>query len=176
MDIFSSMGTLLQRALSWYPPGRVRITSRLAVLFAVVHMGLAAAEFRGTYYTGTGDTEYLELLDISRRMFDPDPEFQNVTMLYEPIWNGFVEGPTWKAWWIQNSYGTTFSALPYFEEPYLTFLKNAHDLWFSQMGDGKRVGAKDWVAPDGCLCDAASPGWIYYKLGDGKNDIHDWGM
>ena len=29
------------------------------------------------------------------------------------------------------------------------------------MGDGKRVGATppfDWVAPDGCLCDAARPG------------------
>jgi len=47
------------------------------------------------------------------------------------------------------------------------------------MGDGKRVGAKppfDWVAPDGCLCDAARPGWIVYKQGDGRVAIHDWGM
>jgi hypothetical protein len=47
------------------------------------------------------------------------------------------------------------------------------------MGDGKRVGAKppfDWVAPDGCLCDAARPGWIVYKQGDGRTAIHDWGM
>jgi hypothetical protein len=26
------------------------------------------------------------------------------------------------------------------------------------------------------LCDAASPGWIFYKQGDGRIDIHDWGM
>jgi hypothetical protein len=32
------------------------------------------------------------------------------------------------------------------------------------------------VAPDGCLCDAARPGWIVYKQGDGRTKIHDWGM
>jgi hypothetical protein len=100
-------------------------------------------------------------------------------MLYMPSWNGLVEGPTWDAWWIQNSYGTTYSILPLLREPFITFLQNAQDLWFDQMGDGKRVGAKppfDWVAPDGCLCDAARPGWIVYKQGDGRTAIHDWGM
>ncbi len=154
-----------------------KISSLVLLSFLLISTPSAPSmDFEGQYFHGNGDKEYLEYLDISRRMFSPDPEFQNMAMLYNPTWNGFVEGPTWGAWWIQNSYGTTFSALPYFEEPYLTFLKNAHDLWFSQMGDGKRVGAKDWVAPDGCLCDAASPGWIYYKQGDGKIDIHDWGM
>ncbi len=147
-----------------------------SALFFLSAPAIHCMDFEGQFFHGNGDKEYLEYLDISRRMFAPDPEFQNMAMLYNPNWNGFVEGPTWGAWWIQNSYGTTFSALPYFEEPYLTFLKNAHDLWFSQMGDGKRVGAKDWVAPDGCLCDAASPGWIMYKQGDGRIDIHDWGM
>jgi hypothetical protein len=109
-------------------------------------------------------------------MFSPDPEFQNIAMLYTPVWNGFVEGPTWDAWWIQNSYGPTYCALPFFEEPCLTFLQNSQDLWFDQMGDGKRVGFHDWVGPDGCLCDAARPGWIVYKQGDGRVDIHDWGM
>lgn len=109
-------------------------------------------------------------------MFACDPEFQNLSMLYMPTWNGLVEGPTWGAWWIQNSYGTTYCALPFLEEPFTTFLQNSQDLWFDQMGDGKRVGYKDWVAPDGCLCDAASPGWIVYKQGDGRTDIHDWGM
>ncbi len=135
-----------------------------------------AASFDGKYYRGEGDPEYLQLLDISRRMFEPDPEFQNMPMLYMPDWNGFVEGPTWGAWWIQNSYGTTYCALPFYLEPYISFLQNAQDLWFTQMGDGKRKGMKDWVAPDGCLCDAAAPGMIYYKQGDGKIDIHDWGM
>ncbi len=112
-------------------------------------------------------------------MFEPDGQLQNLPMLYEPKWNGFVEGPTWDAWWIQNSYGTTYSILPFLREPYLTFLQNSQDLWFDQMGDGKRVGAAapfNWVAPDGCLCDAARPGWIVYRQGDGRVDIHDWGM
>jgi len=94
-------------------------------------------------------------------------------------WNGLVEGPTWDAWWIQNSYGTTYAILPILQEPFVTFLQNSQDLWFDQMGDGKRVGAKppfDWVAPDGCLCDAARPGWIVYKQGDGRIKIHDWGL
>ncbi len=132
--------------------------------------------FVGQCYRGAGDVAYLQLLDISRRMLEPDPEFQHLPMLYTPTWNGFVEGPTWGAWWIQNSYGTTYCALPMLQEPHVTFLQNAQDLWFSQMGDGKRVGQRDWVAPDGCLCDAASPGWIFYKQGDGRVEIHDWGM
>ncbi|MCA9443361.1 MAG: hypothetical protein KC964_21345, partial [Candidatus Omnitrophica bacterium] len=132
--------------------------------------------FAGKFYCGRGDLEYLKLLDISRRMFSPDPEFQNVSMLYTPEWNGLVEGPTWNAWWVQNSYGPTYCALPFYQEPYLTFLQNSQDLWFDQMGDGKRKEYHDWVAPDGCLCDAARPGWIVYKQGDGRIDIHDWGM
>jgi len=114
-------------------------------------------------------------------MFEPDPEFLNVPMLYMPKWNGLVEGPTWGAWWIQNSYGTTYCALPFLQEPFVTFVKNSHDLWFSQMGDGKREGCPDqkrhsWVAPDGQLCDAAMPGCIIYKQGDGRTAIHDWGL
>jgi len=138
--------------------------------------GGSVAGFEGRFISGTGDTRYLELLDISYRMLYPDPELQNISMLYSPAWNGFVEGPTWGAWWIQNSYGPTYCALPFFLEPYTTFIENAQDLWFSQMGDGKRVGAMNWVAPDGCLCDAAAPGWIVYRQGDGRIDIHDWGM
>ncbi len=135
-----------------------------------------AERFEGRFYRGEGDVEYLRLLDVARRVFEPDPEFQNMAMFYHPLWNGFVEGPTWGAWWIQNSYGPTYCALPFWQEPYVTFLQNSQDLWFSQMGDGKRTGERGWVAPDGCLCDAASPNWIYYKQGDGRVDIHDWGM
>ncbi len=156
---------------------RARCLMWMATLIALLNSPVIAAEtFSGQYFRGEGDTHYLQLLDISRRMLDPDPVYQNLPMLYTPIWNGFVEGPTWDAWWIQNSYGTTYCALPILQEPYTTFLQNSQDLWFTQMGDGKRVGARDWVAPDGCLCDAASPGWIYYKQGDGRVDIHDWGV
>jgi hypothetical protein len=143
--------------------------------------GLADERFQGKHFQGRGDVEYLKLLDLAGRMFAPDPELQNLSMLYAPRWNGLVEGPTWDAWWIQNSYGTSYCALPFLEEPYLTFLQNSQDLWFSQMGDGKRAGcpghaAINWVAPDGQLCDAAMPGCIIYKQGDGRTAMHDWGL
>jgi len=146
------------------------------ILMTSSHAAAAANRFDGKHYRGAGDVEYLQLLDIARRMFEPDPEFQSMPMLYMPNWNGLVEGPTWGAWWIQNSYGTSYCELPFIQEPFVTFLQNSQDLWFDQMGDGERAGANNWVAPDGCLCDAASPGWIYYRQGDGRIDIHDWGM
>lgn len=137
--------------------------------------------FEGRHYRGAGDVEYIQLLDQAARMMVPDPEFQNLSMLYTPKWNGLVEGPTWGAWWIQNSYGATYAALPLLAEPFVTFLQNSQDLWFDQMGDGKREGCPgtpklNWVAPDGALCDAAMPGCTIYRQGDGKRDIHDWGM
>lgn len=135
--------------------------------------------FEGRYFCGSGDREYLQLLDAARDMFEASARQPNLALLYITNWNGLVEGPTWDAWWIQNSYGTTYAALPFLEEPFVTFLQNSQDLWFDQMGDGKRVGAAppfDWVAPDGALCDAARPGWIVYKQGDGRTAIHDWGM
>lgn len=150
----------------------------LAALFAVpcARVAPAAERFDGRFFRGEGDGEYLQLLDVARRMYEPDPEFQNIAMLYNSGWNGFVEGPTWGAWWIQNSYGPTYCSLPFWQEPYVTLVQNSQELWYSQMGDGKRVGGQNWQAPDGCLCDAASPGWIYYKQGDGRVNIHDWGM
>src|SRR5665213_1810775 len=141
--------------------------------------GAPDARFDGQHYRGSGDVEYLQLLNTARRMFEPDPELQSLPMLYKPEWNGLVEGPTWGAWWVQNSYGTTYSILPFLREPFITFLQNSQDLWFDQMGDGKRTGAKapyNWIAPDGCLCDCAAPGTIIYKQGDGHYTIHDWGM
>ena len=147
----------------------------------VILLGLTTGLFEGKHYRGRGDAEYLELLDTARRMFQPDPEFQNLSMLYTPVWNGLVEGPTWNAWWIQNSYGTSYCALPFLREPFVTFLQNSQDLWFSQMGDGKREGCPSeprhsWVAPDGQLCDAALPGCAIHKQGDGRTQIHDWGL
>lgn len=162
---------------------RDHLTTLLSLLVAAAPMMAAPAAtddgFRGEFYRGRGDLEYLRLLDSARRMLYSDSEYQNLAMLYTPAWNGLVEGPTWGAWWVQNSYGTTYTALPFLTEPFTTFLQNSQDLWFDQMGDGKRVGAGpplDWVGPDGCLCDAASPGWIVYRQGDGRTAIHDWGM
>jgi hypothetical protein len=133
--------------------------------------------FEGRHFSGRGDVEYLKLLEFSRRLFAPDPEFQNFSMLYQPDWNGLVEGPTWNAWWIQNSYGAAYGSLPFLEEPFVTFLQNSQALWFDQMGDGKRRGRpNNEVAPDGSLCDCAGPGWAIYKQGDGRTKIHDWGF
>jgi len=65
-------------------------------------------------------------------------------------------------------------------EPYVTFLGNSQALWFDRMGDGKREGCpgdwRGWIAPDGQLCDAASPGCAIVKQGDGRIGIHDWGI
>ena len=145
----------------------------------------ASESFEGRYFSGKGDIEYLQLLDISQRMFGADAEFQNTSMLYEPKWNGFVEGPAWGAWWVQNSYGTTYCALPFYTEPYTTFLQNSQDLWFDQMGDGQTLRefkhwtgkwTFDWVPPDGSLPDCASLTGYIAKQGDGRTNIHDWGM
>jgi hypothetical protein len=140
----------------------------------------AAAPFNGRFFTGEGDLEYLQLLDIARRMYDTDPEFQNLAMLYTPQWNGLVEGPTWGAWWVQNSYGPTYCGIPFYEEPFVTFLQNSQDLWFDKMGDGKTSyvwnGKDSWIPPDGCLMDCASDTWAMHRQGDGRVTIHDWGM
>ncbi len=162
---------------------RFRAAAIAAAAFAVA--GSAAScrpsahpmDFDGNHFSGRGDARYLELLDFSRRLFQPDPEYPNLSMLYQPEWNGLVEGPTWNAWWIQNSYGTAYAAMPFLPEPFLTFLANAQALWFDAMGDGRRRGRpNDEVAPDGSLCDCAGPGWAIYKQGDGRTKIHDWGF
>ena len=161
--------------------GRVARFALALLLLPSVLAGAAqsAQRFEGEYFAGEGDVDYLQLLDLSRRVFTADPEFQNLPMLYTPAWNGFVEGPTWGAWWIQNSYGPTYCGLPVMQEPLVTFLQNAQDLWFDQMGDNQRTYTwKDhtWVIPDGQLCDAAAPGVVYSKQGDGNVAIHDWGV
>lgn len=140
----------------------------------------SAQSFEGRCFSGQGDVEYLQLLEISRRMFTPDAEFQHVAMLYNPNWNSLVEGPHWGMWWVQNSYGPTYCALPFYVEPYITFLQNSQDFWFTQMGDGKtEYTFRDkytWIPPDGCLVDAARPGRAVHRQGDARVDIHDWGM
>jgi hypothetical protein len=132
--------------------------------------------FEGNHFSGSGDEEYLRLLDISRRMFEPDPQYQSVPMLYQPKWNGLAEGPTWDAWWIQNSYGTTYTCLPFVGEPIFTWIQNSQDQWFNHEGDGKSKDKNGYVGPDGCLVDCANPDVCYYRQGDGQTGIHDWGM
>jgi hypothetical protein len=149
-------------------------------VFICVHLWFLpncfSSEFIGQHFAGSGDTEYLQLLDIAARQFTPDPEFQNLSMLYEPSWNGLVEGPTWDAWWIQNSYGGTYCWLPFAVEPWATFIANSQAMWFDREGDGRTPDKNGYIAPDGCLVDCASPKEFYYRQGDGRHDIHDWFM
>ncbi len=96
-------------------------------------------------------------------------------MLYVGKEERLCENHSWYMWWVQNSYGPTFCALPFLKEPWLTALQNAQDLWFRFQGDGKRVGAiPPEPAPDGSLCDCAGPSSVIYKQGDMDWKKHDW--
>jgi hypothetical protein len=118
---------------------------------------LPASAFSGFYFTGEGDENYLQLLDISYGQWSLDsPALQGVPMFYIPTagWNAYAEGPTWGAWWTTNSYGGTYAALPFLAEPSLSFVNNSNNFWFENMGNGTRSGPDDPnPAPDGCLCD-----------------------
>ena len=137
----------------------------LVLVQAAAVPGDGAERFEGRFFRGEGDAEYFELLDIARRMFAVDAEFQNVAMLYTPTWNGFVEGPTWGAWWIQNSYGPTYCALPFYGRPYITFLQNAQNLWFDQMGDGIRKVRNDWSSSGRLFVRRGEPRLVHAEAG-----------
>ena len=155
---------------------RLLLGSAICAVLVIAH-GLHVP---GPFFDGGGDgdaTEWLALLNTARGQFSPSPLLQDVSWLYTPTWNGFVEGPTWSAWWTQNSYGTTLAAAPWLAEPLRSFTYAANQMWFDWEGDGKRVGLDDpHPAPDGCLCDAAQPNGAYYKQGDGNVPIHDWAL
>jgi hypothetical protein len=157
----------------------VRFASAGIFLISIAAAGFGAESnsYCGRYFEGKGDIEYLKLLDISRRMFDVDEQYENISMLYTPKWNGFVEGPTWKSWWVQNSYGTTYCGLPFYREPYVSFLQNANDNWWKFQGDGRtEYSYKNlkWTPPDGHMMDCASDEKPISKQGDGNAAIHDW--
>ncbi len=140
-------------------------------------------QYDGRFCSGKGDVDFLRLIDESFAFFHPNPTVPNLTMVYKPEWDTFTEGAGWGAWWIQNSYGFSYSVTPILEEPWSTLLQHSWDLFWDNQGDGKRKGAwgdgkpnqlSELVAPDGCLGDAAAPGKIAYRQGDGKVKIHDW--
>lgn len=154
----------------------------LRMVVFVVAVGMAAGnasagEYKGTYCEGKGDVEFLQLIDQSFGFFHPNPDTPNISMLYYPDWDCLIEGfPTWKAWWIQNSYGPTYCALPFLQEPWVTFLQNSQEMWFANQGDGKTKREHDLIGPDGCLCDAAFPTGAHMVQGDCNWPIHDWGF
>lgn len=144
----------------------------------------SSISYDGKFCSGAGDINYLRLIDESFAFLNPNPVVPNVSMIYEPKWDTFVEGAGWNAWWIQNSYGFSYAATPFLKEPWFSLLQNSWDLFWNNQGDGKRMGDPQsdgkpgsiWslVAPDGSLGDTGLPTKIIYKQGDGDFSIHDW--
>ena len=139
--------------------------------------------YKGKYCSGEGDTDFLRLIDESFAFFHPNPVVPNLTMIYNGDWDTFTEGAGWGAWWIQNSYGFSYSATPFLQEPWFSTLQRSWDLFWDNQGDGIRKGLwgdgtpnrlSELVAPDGGLGDTAAPGKIIYKQGDGDVKMHDW--
>jgi len=147
--------------------------------------------YDGKFCSGTGDVDYLRLIDESFAFFNPNPVVPNISMLYEPKWDTFIESGGWDAWWIQNSYGFSYSVTPFLQEPWFSILQRSWDIFWNNQGDGKRMGMLNGkpivnglptkgfplstlIAPDGCLGDGARPGEIAYKQGDANIDMAEW--
>jgi hypothetical protein len=138
--------------------------------------------YDGEFCKGEGDVEFLRLIDESFAFFNPNPIVPNLTMLYQPEWDTYVEGAGWGGWWIQNSYGFSYAATPFLQEPWFSLLQRSWDLHWNNQGDGIRKGLHgsessylyNLVAPEGSLGDVAAPGFIVYKQGDGDVRNHDW--
>jgi hypothetical protein len=160
----------------------------------------------GRWVEGDGDTASLMLIDKAFESLDVSSEMANLAMFYKRDWNGLVLSNTaWPAWWIQNTYGASYGMIPFLEEPYATWVKNAQGLWFRQMADGIRPDNNGYIAPDGSLCDATaiyrnggcdlgfadirnpdSTGLVndgmikteatWYRQGDAGHESNDWGI
>jgi len=155
----------------------------LIILTAHAENNSKQMQYEGIYCSGTGDPDFLHLIDESFAFFHSNPVVPNITMIYNGDWDTFTEGAGWGAWWIQNSYGFSYAATPFLEEPWFSVLQRSWDLFWDNQGDGIRKGLwgdgtpnklSELVAPDGGLGDTAAPGKIIYKQGDGDVNIHDW--
>ena len=159
------------------------------VILVLISLGLfgqgtgKSGRYDGKFCKGTGDVDYLRLIDESFAFFHPNPVVPNLTMIYNSGWDTFTEGAGWGGWWIQNSYGFSYAATPFLQEPWASVLQRSWDLFWDNQGDGIRKGLwgdgtpnqlSELVAPDGGLGDTAAPGKIIYKQGDGNVNIHDW--
>lgn len=151
--------------------------------FSTVKEETPSGIYNGKYCSGKGDIDFLRLIDESFAFFHPNPVVPNLTMIYNADWDTFTEGAGWGAWWIQNSYGFSYAATPFLQEPWFSTLQRSWDLFWDNQGDGVRKGLwgdgtpnqlSELVAPDGGLGDTAAPGKIIYKQGDGDVKMHDW--
>lgn len=80
-----------------------------------------------------------------------------------------MEGPTWAAWWTQNSYGTSMTSMPFLDPLLFQWTANSQLWWFNNMANGSQPAyeGSQGFAPDGCLCDDGGPTHCDYKQGDG---------
>lgn len=166
----------------------------------------ASSVYTGKWVHGRGDPERLALIDKAFDSMDVSAELACLSMMYKRDWDGLVLSNTaWPGWWIQNTYGGSYGMMPFLEEPYATWMKNAQGLWFRMMADGQEKDANGYVAPDGSLCDCTLVfrnggrdlgfghfGWAhstgpvndgqvkmqmtYYRQGDAGHDSNDWGI
>ena len=126
--------------------------------------------FSGKYVEGDGDVKILDALNAAFESTRPSPKMANLPLLYKRDWNGYVEGPVWPCWWIQNTYGATYSMMPFLgEEPYASWIGNSQAMWFNLMGNNNRKDIRGLVGPDGCLCDAAFQ-WLNGGIKNGFGD------
>ena len=123
----------------------LRVKFFLLVLSVSVYLpGYASGPYNGKYCKGEGDIEFLRLIDESFAFFNPNPAVPNLTMIYNPEWDTFIEGAGWDAWWIQNSYGFSYAVTPFLQEPWFSILQRSWDLFWDNQGDGKRMGDQSW--------------------------------
>ncbi len=164
-----------------------QLTLVFLALISLVALGKSSEKqtvYDGSFCSGKGDANFLRLIDESYAFFYPTPTVPNLAMIYNPDWDTFTEGAGWGAWWVQNSYGFSYSAVPILEEPWFSTLQRSWDLFWTNQGDGIRKSGftsdgkptkhSELVAPDGSLGDCAAPGKIIYKQGDGNLKVHDW--
>ncbi len=155
--------------MKYYSTHHILVLLLAAVAILSNLPGYAAAEdahFSGVYVEGDGDVQTLDALNAAFESTRPSPRMVNLPLLYKRDWNGLVEGPVWPCWWIQNTFGATYSMMPFLgEEPYASWIGNSQAMWFGMMGDGRKKDDRGLVGPDGCLCDAA-----FYWLNGGKDN------
>ena len=116
----------------------------------------------------------LDALIKIKNELDPtlaDPEFQTLPMLYSGAEDGLLEGPTWGAYWTQNSYGTSLTSMPFLQQLGFKGMSESQNWWFNNLADGTNPygaqqgdepPAQGW-APDGCSCDNGSPAGCNFK-------------
>jgi hypothetical protein len=166
--------------------------------------GPQAPAYEGKWVGGEGNSKSLKLIDQAFDSMAVSSDMASLSLFYKRDWDGLILSNTaWPGWWIQNTYGPSYGMVPFLEEPYATWQKNAQALWFRMMGDGKTKDTNGYLGPDGNLCDctlifrgggrdlgfghfgwaqstnAVNDGKItmsmtYYRQGDAGHDSNDW--